>query len=169
MEILKYTIPALIVMLSTVVTVYFMGRMWKNYLAGQQKIKNSEVTLPLRLQAYERMILLLERISPESLLIRVNKPGLTSLQLQSELLSAIRSEFEHNLSQQAYVSNRAWEVVRSTRNQITMLINKAAITSGSEISSTELSKRIIESLSNYPKNPVQDALEVIKNELRTLY
>ncbi len=114
-EILKYTLPALIVFLTAV----FMMRYYMNKEIRERKtdlvIRNQQTITPLRLQAYERMALFLERITPESLLMRVNQPGLTSQQLQSQLLTIIRAEFEHNLSQQIYITAQAWEVVKNAK------------------------------------------------------
>ena len=76
-------------------------------LAGSKK--NQSVVLPLRLQAYERMALFLERIDPNQLVMRIHTPGLTVSQEQNLLLTAIRSEFEHNLSQQIYISDPVWQ------------------------------------------------------------
>jgi len=169
LEIIQYTLPSLIVLAA----VYFVARAMLQY-AGQKtqaevKLKETEISLPIRLQAYERVSLLLERIAPESLLIRVNKPGMTALQLQAELMAAIRAEFEHNLSQQIYMSDKAWDLVRNARNQVTLIINKTAISNNAQTTSTELSKKIIDSLSELTKSPVQDALDFIKNEARQLF
>jgi len=98
LEILKYTIPALIVFL----TVLIMLRTWsRNEERRREREFNRQLSdeiLPVRLQAYERSILLLERMSPDSLVLRVSRPDYSARQLQQELLSAITSEFEHNTS-----------------------------------------------------------------------
>ena len=69
------------------------------------------VVVPLRLQAYERMALFLERIEPNQLVLRIHNPGLSVPEEQNLLLTAIRSEFEHNLSQQIYISNEVWNQI----------------------------------------------------------
>ena len=104
LEILKYTIPALIVFL----TVFIMLRTWSR---NEDRKRKSEFNmhladdiLPVRLQAYERSILLLERISPDSLVMRLSRPDYTARQFQQEMLSQITSEFEHNIAQQTYIS-----------------------------------------------------------------
>ncbi len=168
-EILKYTLPALIVLVCSYLLLRSMLKFRLDQLDKEYRSKVSENSLPIRLQAYERICLMLERISPESLLIRVNRTGMTGLQLQAELMAAIRSEFEHNLSQQIYMSDKAWEAVRNARNQVTLLINKTVITNNTQMTSTELSKKILDGLSEYSKSPVQDALDFIKNEVRQLY
>ncbi len=67
-------------------------------------LQSTRIVTPIKLQAYERIILFLERISMESLLVRVSSPEITASQLQTSLLATVRSEFEHNLSQQIYMS-----------------------------------------------------------------
>jgi len=123
LEILKYVLPSLIVFATTVYLVkkYFDGEEKKRQ--QQSVLNNQNMITPLRLQAYERAILFLERISPENLIMRVNKPGLTCQQLQSELLHTIRSEFEHNLSQQIYISHGAWEMLKIARGRTIQMIN----------------------------------------------
>ena len=106
--------------------------------------RNRKTVLPIRLQAYERLALLLERISPESIIMRVNKPGMTAKQLHSELLSSIRAEFDHNISQQVYISNEAWEHVTSARGKVIHLINTAADQVKDEATALILSQQIYE-------------------------
>ena len=169
LEILKYTLPALVVFATTVYLV-------KKYFDGEDKkrkqqlfINNQGTIMPLRLQAYERMILFLERISPESLIIRVNRSGYTCQQLQSELMNAIRSEFEHNLSQQLYVSPGAWEMLKIARGRTIQLINMMADKVQKDSPSINLSKAILESIVDQEKVPTADALNFIKKEFSELF
>lgn len=78
---------------------------------------NRELITPVRLQAYERVTLFLDRISPNSLVMRTYKAGMTGRMLQGELIKSIRSEFEHNMSQQIYMSNQAWELVKNSKGR----------------------------------------------------
>jgi len=168
-EILKYILPALVVFATTFYLV-------KKYFDGEDKkrkqqlfINNQGTLLPLRLQAYERMILFLERISPESLIIRVNRSGFTSQQLQAELMNAIRGEFEHNLSQQLYVSPGAWEMLKIARGRTIQLINMMAEKVQKDSPSINLSKAILESIVDQEKVPTADALNFIKKEFSELF
>jgi len=104
LEIIKITIPALIVFF----TVYYI---LKQYIAGQlnlemikHKNERSNVATPARMQAYERLILLCERISIPDLILRLNTSKMDSMTLQSAIMIAIKQEFDHNLTQQTYVS-----------------------------------------------------------------
>jgi hypothetical protein len=124
--------------------------------------------LPLRLQAYERLVLFLERISPSSLLVRTNKPNMNSLQLHSELLSDIRTEFEHNLSQQIYMSNPAWEQVKIAKEDIIKTINTASEKVGPNDTAINLSTEIFETMLRSEMLPTQKAVDFLKNEVRQL-
>ena len=122
-DILKITIPSFIVFLTAWIVI-------RNMIKNDQEKRRQEIILqgarsvtPIKLQAYERIVLFLERISLESLLMRVSTPDMTASQLQSALITTIRSEFEHNLSQQIYMSPQAWEVVRNARSNTIKIIN----------------------------------------------
>ena len=125
---------------------------------------NQKFVTPIRLQAYERVILLLERISPNSLILRENIPGMTVMQLQSTLVKAIRDEYEHNLSQQVYISKQAWELVKTSKDEMVKLINEAAANIDSNAPSTELARVVFDIIVQTEKLPVDIAIEVIKNE-----
>jgi hypothetical protein len=132
------------------------------------KMSGYKIVTPIRLQAYERLVLFLERISPESLVMRVHKPALSAPQLQSELIQNIREEFEHNLSQQVYVSSQAWEVIRNSKEDMIKLINTSAAKLNDNATAMELSQKIFE-LSLGGKLVTRSALELLKNEIRQLF
>jgi hypothetical protein len=115
------------------------------------------------------MILFLERISPESLILRINRPGNTCQQLQTELINAIRSEFEHNLSQQIYVSPGAWEMLKIARGRTIQLINMVAEKLPKDSPSINLSKAILESIVDQEKAPATDAIAFIKKEISQMF
>jgi hypothetical protein len=128
-------------------------------------MQNSRTILPIRLQAYERIVLFLERISLESLLIRTNTPGMSAGQLHSALLNAIRSEFEHNLSQQIYMSQQAWEVVKNARSNTIKIINTEFENTVNTASGLDFSKQLLERVMELDKEPTKTAVEYIKNEV----
>ncbi len=169
LEILKYTLPAVIVFLTAFVLM--RGLIRNNELRNQREIAESagKTILPIRLQAYERLALLLERISPESLIMRVNKPGMGAKQLHAELLSSIRAEFEHNLSQQVYISNEAWERIRAARGNVINLVNAAADQVKEDATALTYSQKVFEQVLQLKTPPVQEALEFLKEEMRELY
>jgi Na+/H+ antiporter NhaC len=164
-DILKITIPALIVFL----TAYFI---LKNMITSDQDkrrqeliLQNGRTVMPIRLQAYERIILFLERISLESMLVRVSTPDMTSGQLHSALLSTIRSEFEHNLSQQIYMTQQAWEVVKNARSNMIKIINSEAEKMAANSTGMALSKKLLETVMELDKEPTKVAIDFIKAEV----
>ena len=170
LEILKYILPSLVVF----ATAYFLI---KQFIESEHRNKliemkmnnqavNQKFVTPIRLQAYERIILLLERISPNSLILRENIPGMTVMQLQSTLVKAIRDEYEHNLSQQVYISKQAWELVKTSKDEMVKLINEAAANIDSNAPSTELARVVFDIIVQTEKLPVDIAIEVIKNEIQ---
>lgn len=116
----------------------------------------------LQLQAYERLVILAERISIPSLVSRSNQPGLGKSEMQQLLTQTIRQEFDHNLSQQIYVSSEAWEAVRNLKEQNIHLINQIAGVLPSEASGTDLNRSILDFVVQQPNGSmhalVQEAL-----------
>ena len=124
LELLKIFIPALLVMLTAWLVI-------RNMLHDDQERRRQDLLLqtvktvtPVRLQAYERVVLFLERITPESLIMRTARPDMTAQQMQSALVTSVRSEYEHNLSQQIYMTGEAWEMVKNAPFAGVPLINQ---------------------------------------------
>ncbi len=164
-DILKITIPALLVLLTAL---FLMRGMIKNDQDKRKQeliLQNSRTVIPIRLQAYERIVLFLERISLESMLIRINTPGMTASQLHSSLLTTIRSEFEHNLSQQIYMSPQAWEVVRNARSNAIKIINGEFEKMPQTATGMELSKQLLETIIELDKEPTRAAIDYLKGEI----
>jgi hypothetical protein len=169
LEILKYTLPALIVFLTAFVLIREFVRREEQSIFREISGADRKTVLPIRLQAYERLALLLERISPESLIMRVNQPGMSAKQLHAELLSSIRAEYEHNLSQQVYISNQAWELIRKARANVIGLINAAVDQVKDDATSITLSQKVFEQVVQLKAPPVQEAIDFLKEEVRELY
>ena len=126
-------------------------------------------TLPLRLQAYERLALFLERIAPGALVFRVHKHNMTSSMLHGELLATVREEFEHNVTQQVYVSDKAWQQVKMAKEETLRIINIAFEQTGDNASGTALSQRVFETASKLTALPTQVAMLALKDEIRKLF
>lgn len=164
-DILKISLPALIVFFTAWLV---MRGMIKNDQARRRQeliLQGSRTVTPIKLQAYERIVLFLERISLESLLVRVNTSGMTAAQLHSALLSAIRSEFEHNLSQQIYMTPQAWEVVRNARSNTIKIINSEYEKKPVPSTGLEFSQRLLEAVMALDKEPTRAAIDYIKGEV----
>ena len=123
--------------------------------------------LPLKLKAYERLIIFLERIKPGSMVMRLNNPQLNSSQLQLECLKGIREEFEHNLSMQMYVSEKVWLHVKAAKEETLELIKIAGSKVAPGAGSLDLAKAILE-LENETKNTHLDlAINMLKAEIKS--
>ena len=170
-DLLKIILPAAIV----AGTIYFL---FKEFLNKEQqrrlielRLESSKTTLPLRLQAYERIVLLLERISPNNILVRLNSAGISAPEFHRQLQQEIRAEYEHNLSQQLYVSADAWTLVREAKENVLTMVNRAfhGIQNPAQARGTELAKRILEGLMMDGAEPTAQALAVVKNEAAGLF
>jgi len=168
-EIIKITIPALIVFFTTWIVLRTMIRNDQDKRRQELILQNNKLITPIKLQAYERVVLFLERISLESLLVRVSSPDMSSSQLHSAMLNAIRSEFEHNLSQQIYMSQQAWEVVRNARSNMIKIINSEVEKIPPDSSGMALSKRLLEKIMELDKEPTRAAIDYVKGEIGRIF
>ena len=125
---------------------------------------NRAVILPLRLQAYERLALFLERIDPNQLVLRIHTSGLTVAQEQNLLLTAIRSEFEHNLSQQIYLSDQVWAKVCDAKGDIEAIINTVAADYDKNADSREFAETVLTVSSQ--KSVVELAIQILKADMQ---
>ncbi|MGL4908225.1 MAG: hypothetical protein ACRC9X_02650 [Bacteroidales bacterium] len=126
------------------------------------------VTLPLRLQAHERLMLLLERISLDALVLRVRTSDTTNAQLHRDLMAAVRAEFEHNLSQQMYVSADLWRTICTCKNAIMSAINSSAMEVEPKNNSLQLAQKLIDR-SMHSDNPLAPAIQHLKQDVKLLF
>lgn len=131
--------------------------------------KNVEITLPVRLQAYERMILFLERISPNNLVVRVNQPNLSAREFHQILLKEIRDEYNHNVSQQVYMSIEVWEEVKTAKEDLITAINASSNELPDEATSLDLAKRVFEHMMEKSIDPIDHAIKSLKAEISKTY
>ncbi|MFH2095594.1 MAG: hypothetical protein ABIJ16_07820 [Bacteroidota bacterium] len=129
------------------------------------KMKNQQMVTPIRLQAYERLVLFLERIEPGSVIRRLQHPDMKARQLQSEIITTIRAEFEHNLAQQIYISQPAWEVVKSAKENTIRIINEVADEMNEGASAAEYGTLILTRIMDIGKSPSEIAVEYLKKEV----
>jgi len=159
---LQYILPSVVVFLASwfVLKEFFKQENRRKHL--QLLDEKQRISLPLRLQAYERMVLLLERISPGNLVMRIHQQGLTVAQFQKKLVQGIRDEFDHNLSQQLYISVEAWEMIKRAKEEMIRQINASAAKLPTDGPSTDLSRKIMEM--SIEKSATRKALDYLKNE-----
>lgn len=169
LEILKLTIPALIVF-ATVYTIL------KQYLDGQYKLKmldfqqsRQEISLPIRLQAYERLTLFCERINIPTLLYNFNSSNMNAAQMKVALMITVQTEFEYNVTQQMYVSPQLWEIISLAKddvfNSIGIVYEKVAPNSDA----STLSRALIRFYNERNLSGPEKALQAIKKEVALLY
>ena len=108
-------------------------------------------TIRLRLQAYERLTLLAERIALQNLISKIPHAGVTAKQMQHALVDAIKTEYEYNISQQVYVSPEAWRAVHNLKEQNIYIVNQLTTTLPFQASAMDLNKQIIDYLMSNPK------------------
>ena len=170
-DLLKTILPAIIV-----AGAIFL--LFRQYLEKEQqrrlielRLDASKTTLPLRLQAYERLTLLLERISPSNILVRLSSGGQSAADYHRLLQQEIRAEFEHNFSQQLYVSPEAWANVKQAKENVLTMVNRAfhGLSNPTQLRGTELAKRILEGLMTDEADPTAQALAVVRSEAARLF
>jgi hypothetical protein len=125
--------------------------------------------LPLRVDAYQRMILFMERISPNSLIMRTFQNEKPAKVFQTELLETIRQEYEHNVAQQLFISPKGWKLIRESKEEIVKIINLAASQVDENATSLDLSSKIFEITSQLKHIPTEVTNEILISELQGLF
>ena len=164
----KIIIPAALVLYA----VYLMVR---SFIIKEIELKKLEIRtrsietiLPNRLQAYERMCLFLERISPPNLLLRLNNQGYSAREFHKLLLDEIRNEYNHNVSQQIYMSEDVWNMIKNAKEDLVILINEAA-DMPAEASSLDLARKIFELALEKKVEPINHALSELRKEIQQTF
>ncbi len=166
-ELLSYTLPAII---TGVVAYYFFNLHTKNEEGRRRYLLNKDTqkdALPLRLQAFERMTLFLERINPGKLLIRLSPNSEDKNDYENLLISSIEQEFEHNLTQQIYMSDECWTVIVTAKNATIQMIRRTNMSDRVD-SANKLREVIMNDLMD-KQSPSAVALSYIKNEVKYLF
>jgi hypothetical protein len=131
--------------------------------------ENRAELLPLRLQAHERLILFTDRINPANLLVRLHQQGIPLSTLQASILNDIRSEYQHNITQQLYVDSTTWSVVRKLKDDTIGMINNAVQGLPAEANGIELSKTILQHMAGIDDNPYDLTIELVKKDIQKLF
>lgn len=179
---MKFIVYILILAAAVLAAVAICGYVFytliKRYFKNQEKMQMLQMRIdehreavklvtPIRLQAYERMALYLERISPESLVLRCYQPGMDTQLLQGVMTKTIRDEWEHNLSQQVYISSEAWNRIRKAKEEMIGVVNSAAISMPAGSDPTRLASNIFATVAT-TQLPTAEALEYLKKEMREI-
>lgn len=168
MELFKYILPAFLVMMTAYLMVDKMLTKEEKKLRNIKDNHRSTIVVPIRLRAYERLMLLLERTNPSTMVMQVIKPGMNCLEFQTKMLEYIRNEFEHNLAQQIYVSNDLWKAICVTRETLVKYINACAKEFDPHDQAPLLAEMLVKSYSSAENNPSLLATNILKNESKNL-
>jgi len=167
LEIVLYTLPAII---TGMIAYYFFKEHTKNEDGRRRFLLHKDMqvnTMPLRLQAYERMALFLERITPSKLLIRVQPTSSNKEDYESLIVANIEQEFEHNLSQQIYVSDECWNIITAAKNATIQLIRKAGLLEKTDTANKLREVVLTEMMEK--QSPSSAALSYIKKEVGEMW
>ena len=168
-EILKYTIPSLVVFVAAFfIMKKFMDNEYRKVLIELKK-GNMKTILPIRLQAYERSALFLERINMDNLIKRITQPKMTSKDLHVALINAIRTEYEHNLSQQIYMSNDAWDGIKKAKEETLKIVHMSMAQIRNKGGAMDLATCIFKNMEELKNSPSQIAISIIKKEVKYLF
>ena len=158
----------------SIIIIVFLFLKWQSQkeqvnLEVELKKQRQEFFLPNRVDAYERAILLMERLHPNSLVMRLNNPVLPATIMHAEFLKSIREEFDHNITQQLFISPIAWKLLRDSKEELVKLINLAASQVQENATAIELSAKIFELVAQLEKLPSEVATEFLKKEFQELF
>ncbi|MBK8442595.1 MAG: hypothetical protein IPL35_03885 [Sphingobacteriales bacterium] len=168
-DILKITIPAVLVLLAAVVVLRQEAEKSFRLQHIRQQGERNKQTLPLRLQAYERLVLLMERLEPAALIQRVRDEEMTIPELQYALITSIRGEMEHNLSQQIYVGDSTWLIIKSGVEELISTINGIAAEMPAAAANADYARAILQHFVQQSKiSPTQLAIHHLKREAADL-
>jgi hypothetical protein len=165
----KILIPASVVLYAAYLMVKSFTQKEIELKKLEVRSRSIETILPARLQAYERITLFLERISPQNLLLRLMDSAYTAREFQKILLDEIRNEYNHNVSQQVYMSEEVWNMVKNSKEDLTVMINEAASQMSDDSKSIDLSKKIFEIVMEKKVDPIGHALSELKREIQQIF
>ena len=165
-QLFAYLLPSVI----TGAIAFYFFRMHTNNEEGRRRFllhKDSQSsTLPIRLQAYERMALFLERISIPNLVVRVAPTSADKAAYENLLIKSIENEFDHNLSQQIYLTDELWNVIKAAKSATIQMIRKAGL---SETDSADKLREDVLTETMDKQNPSATALAFVKKEIAELW
>lgn len=168
-EFIKILVPASVVLYAAYLLVRSFIQRDIDLKRLEVKGRSIETILPNRLQAYERMTLFLERIAPQNLLVRLNTAAVPAREFHQALLNEIRGEFNHNVSQQVYMSDRVWELIKSAKEDLIVTINDAASAMTPESTSIDLARKIFETMLGKEVDPIGHAVTELKKEIQQTF
>ncbi len=170
LEVLKYTVPGLIVGATAYYLLKTLLESQNRSIQLAQRNEALKITLPLRLQAYERLTLLCDRAALPNVLLRVRMSGMTTAELRGALLLAISQEFSHNTSQQLYVSTTLWQIITLAKDETLAAVSRAADGLDVQGDADEFVAHLLQSADAQGySTPLQQAIIAIRTEAAQLF
>lgn len=165
-QIILIIVPALLVLITAYILINKLLRSESDRRDFELRKSSLSIVTPIRLRAYERLMLLLERTEPQKLILNLIKPGMTCFELHTALVAGLRQEFSHNVSQQIYVSSELWNAIKQTEQSLLNLINLSASKCPVDGDAAILAEGIIRIYDEEENNPTRVATEILKKEVR---
>lgn len=157
----------------TVVAAYFLIKNdIQNYFRFKTLTANKDnrtSLFPLRLQAHERLIVFIDRINPTNLLVRIHIQGIGVKELQTLILDEIKSEYQHNITQQLYVSAVSWNVVRKLKDDTIAMINNVVQGLPETATGVTISKKVLQHMSGMEENPYDLTINLLKKDIHQMF
>ena len=176
LQLVKFIVPSLLIFAA----IYYFTNRWYEIQSKKMNLtshneepkalhfenQNAKAFFPLQIDAVQRLVLFLERIAPNNMVMRLLNPGMPARAFQQKLLDNIRSEYEHNLAQQVYISSESWEIVKQSKEEVIKIINMAATKLEDSSAAGDLAQKIFEISAQLKNQPTDHAIEILKQELR---
>ncbi len=168
-DFLKIVLPAALVLYAVYMVLRSIGSREGEKYQNDLKLKGREIAFPIRLQAYERLILFLERVNLANIISRMDKSKLNTVMMYNQILSEVRDEYNHNLSQQVYVSDKAWSLLTNSKERTIAFVNKVYSESNPEAEARIFAKSILDKMIAENQDLTGEAIQFLKEEIRELY
>lgn len=175
-DVMDYLFDLFKILIPSVAVVVVVQVMLKNHFDDQKRRDelavskaNKQDLRPLQMQAYERLILFLERLQPDNMMMRVQRPGMSARVLHTTILKTIRQEYEHNMTQQLYVSPSAWKLVLMAKDEVTKLVNLSSSQLPEEATAIDLATQMINLIGKIEKVPTDVAINGLKMEFQSKF
>ena len=157
----------------TVIFAYFLLKSdIQNYFRFKSLILKKDqqsALLPLKLQAYERMIIFIDRINPANLLLRLHQPSIGIAALQELVLNEIRSEFQHNITQQLYIDSTSWDILRKLKDDTIAMVNNVVQNLNDGATGVDVGRKILQHMSTIEENPYDLTIKQLKKDIQEMF
>jgi hypothetical protein len=136
--------------------------------AMELKSRYRKDAIPLKLAAYERLLLLCDRLHLPHLILRLKVKGMNAMELKTAMIISIQQEYEHNLAQQLYTSQQLWDIITLTKNDLMSIVNDAAVKYGANDTADDLAHAVMNAYASMEKNPLNFSIAAIKEEAKII-